>query len=608
MLDMIYIIPENIQLLENKETKVKFYVNSKQVVDWQLAYAPPFIRVEPSSGKVDNKGIELSVFAEDSGLLEGYHNLPLSFIASGTGVFDTYARIYIAAKYLYVFLQDSIVFTQNETSGRVSLINLGNVNFIPSFKSDKQWASTTLQLYEFPPYSVASASVNVEKRMVQSGWNEALVSVSSNPPEATPLKVHYFVEPFTLLEASVNTLFLDRKYDTSFYLINAGTERIDWNLQSQNEFLTVNPESGSFNSGDSVLIQVKAIDSIQFYGIYNGSIIASCEGSSESITIQTQFNYFETDVLPQYNRLVEAVYNKELNEVVAITRMGNEIRIVDAETNAFRRVSLPDVPSGLSLFNNGQQIAVGVAGKVLIYNYQSLELIKTLPLSFNYIRPKHIVEGYGGNIYFNCINSTSLHAIDTENLTLHVYPSSFEANFADYHIALNPAMPSVFLSRDVFLQQFNLDESVATFIKSLVFNELNYKSFISSDGMLLISDDGNKYTLSLEQSETLIYSGQISAERINHLQFFNHNNKIAWVEVEQNGHISIADIHSNSVNNIINLPYLDILHNSQPILGAPKGEFVFISKDETRIISVVSYFNNIIDGPKWGVFSSPINQ
>lgn len=608
MNNKIYIQPETIQLYENEQSKIKLFVNSKEDVEWQLAYASPLLRVEPSGGKVNDKGIEISISLTNNNLPEGYIYFPLSFIVSGSGIFEVNARVYISAIYQYVFIKDSVVIQDNEASVNVGLINLSNVSFVPSLVSDKQWAIPTLNASSFPPYSVLYAKVNFEKRMVHAGWNEALISITKNSPEAIPLKVHYFVKPFTLLEASIKNLELYFDQDTSFYLINAGTERLDWEIQNQNPFLLVSPESGSFNSGDSTLIHVQAIDSIQSYGVYDGPIIATYAGSTQSVNIQTQLKYYQTNVLPQYSRLVDVVYNEELNELVAITRMENEIRIVNAETNELRKTSLDDAPSGICLFNNNQQIAVGIAGEVLIFNYQTLELIRRVQLVLDNLTPKHIHEGINGNLFFNYTNYATLQYINTENWTIYSYTPNLLANFTDRHFALNPSFPAIFKSGGSDIAQFKLDETSITFIKSQVYNHLMQKSFISSDGNMLILDIGYQYALSPDEAETLIYTGEIMAERIRDLQYLNQNQHIAWIEAEQSTFVTIADLQSQKNRHIINLPYLDIIHNGQSLVRPPDGSYVFFNKNKNTLISVATYLNNKYDSPQWGIHSSFLNQ
>lgn len=606
--DMIYTEPKNIQLDEGDETKVRLFVNSNHAVAWQLTNSPPFMHIEPQSGYVDKKGIELTISVANSGLLEGDHDLDLSFIVSGVGVFETDARVYIPAKYHYSFLQDSVVFQQNETSKYVRIVNLSNTDRVPTLDSDKQWASSYLDFYQFRPNTLEEAKIIVEKRMVHAGWNEAFITITPNSTEAHPLKIRYFVNPFTLFEASVNNIMLDREYETSFYLINAGTEFLEWTLQNMNEVLNVIPVSGSLSSGDSALIQVKAIDPITYYGIYEGDIIVSNTGGSEPIVIQSQLKHYETNVQSYQDSFVDAVYHNEPNEIVVITKTENEIKIINPETNSIRKVSLPAVPSGLCLFNDGQQIAVGVAGKVLIYNYQTLELSKTVNLFFDYLLPYRILERNDGNLILNCANDGDLLQINKQNWALTVIPSDHFIDFWDSYILLNPAFEALYMMDFSRLLQYNLTDSTASYVKSVYFDVLTNKAFVSTDGTTLISDRGNKYSLSSLENQNLILTGQIPAGQIFHLTYFNQNSQIAWVEVEQKGHVTITDLQDQSTHSIVNLPYLSFYYNYQPVLIPPTGKNVFVNADGTKIISVFSYQHSIQGHPKWGIYVSPLTR
>ncbi len=601
--DLIYTEPQKILIEEGIEKKIRLFVNSDRSLAWQLSYSSPIVNIEPKSGFIDKKGIELTITSGQTGLPEGKHNLSISFIISGAGVFETSAEINVPPKYFYSFLQDSVVFHQNEKTKYVTIINLGNSNMLPSLDINKSWMSYSFDYYYLKPNTLDKVRLDVEKRMVKKGWNVADIIITPNNPIVPPLKVHYFVEPFSLLESSVHQINLDRKYETQFYLINAGTELIDWTLENKNEVLNVSPSAGSLASGDSALIQVNAIEPITDYGIYEGDIIVSFEGNTTPLQIKTKLNHYEIIEKSYHNDLVDALFNPETNEIIAITRNENEIKLINPETNSIRKTNLHAVPIGLCLFNNGQQIAVTFKGSMQIFNYQNLENIKTIQFN-DFLRPYCILERNDGNLLINFSNYTELYLINTQDWSIIEIQTNYFYDFQDNNIVSNPAFEALYLIKGIQLYQLNLSDTTIIFGKTVFIGDYCDKAFVSPDGTSIISDNGNKYSLSPNQDHNLILTDEIPTAKMEHLTFFNNNNQIAWIIKNQNSHVRISGIQSYSDQHIIILPYLSFMYNASHILIIPSGRKVFVSKDENKLYSIASYYHTIQGHHKWGIHVS----
>ena len=129
----------------------------------------------------------------------------------------------------------------------------------------------------------ASVTVTVDRTGLTPGVYSGAIDVTSNGGNETIL-VYMTVTPDTpiLVVSPTSFVFLEYQTEHSFLIRNSGIETLQWNVSSDQPWMSVNPVAGIDDGYVTVTVDRTGLS----YGVYYGEIYISSNGGSETIDVQ----------------------------------------------------------------------------------------------------------------------------------------------------------------------------------------------------------------------------------------------------------------------------------------------------------------------------------
>ena len=360
-------------------------------------------------------------------------------------------------------------------------------------------------------------TINVVESFKNSSYLEGEVVFSADNGQIKKIKVIYSFKPIASNEMKISRDTFSLNSNSSIYtfkIYNSGDTNFNWNLNSSKTYIDFAPSTGVLQKGDSTTITLNFDKSkVPLGKIFELDSSFITNNFGEKIYIKHSIFNFEDKKFNLSIQITDAIFNKNTNEILAIDNFNNQLHKIDPFSKTIKSTNLPISPNCIA-FNNSDKVAIGANGKVLIYDFITMGLEKTITISKEAF---DIVYGSNNWIYVTpnqdqwenilCINPTT--SIVTEQTGNSIY----EGMYAVAH----PSKPRFYLS-DTRLSPTDIERMDITSGTAISDGDspyhgdhpINGELYITQDGKHIISGSGKVFSSNDNKANDMLYAGALS--------------------------------------------------------------------------------------------------
>ena len=206
----------------------------------------------------------------------------------------------------------------------------------------------------------------------RSGFSNS--AISSRPTElCVDMRPGVLIPQMELSAESFTYNFSDNS--KTLQIKNFGLIPFTWNLTSQASFLTSDVSNGLLNEGESINISLELDKTDLFTQDYNVELLLEND-LDETIIISVEIHNYREEKWLISGRIVDAEYDKINDKIIAVSNVPRQIRKFDPETNLIESLSLPNIPTCISVSQDGQFAAVGYNNGFYYIDLSSMSIVE----------------------------------------------------------------------------------------------------------------------------------------------------------------------------------------------------------------------------------------
>ena len=253
-------------------------------LSWHIATEQSWASIFPSTGVTTSETDEATVTINRSGLGVGDYTGILGITSNGGDLSIPFSMTVPAAG--LIVSTDSLIFGEEITNLTFTISNIGNGLLTWELIPNSSWLSATPESGSLTT-SVETVSVSVDRSSLSAGDYIGSIPISSNGGNKT-VSVIMSVSDAPSPTLSVSTLDLDfgsSETDLTFTISNIGEATMDWEINTDETWLSVTPENGSVTT--SVETLTASVDRTGLSaGDYTGSFFISSNGGDETVSVE----------------------------------------------------------------------------------------------------------------------------------------------------------------------------------------------------------------------------------------------------------------------------------------------------------------------------------
>ncbi len=252
-----------------------------ETLSWSLASAQSWITFSTSSGNTTTETDAVTVFVNRSGRAAGEHIGQVTVNSNG-GTAQIAVSMEVAGPSL-VLDPASLDFGSEEQNRSFTVSNGGAGSLSYNILDNASWLSVS------PASGTSSGeadviAVQVNRQGLAQGAYDAAISVVSNAGTET-LPVSMSVPGPTLGLSTEELSFSEWDNQLNFWIENYGAGDLDWNVSSNQGWLSVTPASGSAQLQMPDQVQVYVDRGQLSHGTHEGTLFVSSNGGSAQIQV-----------------------------------------------------------------------------------------------------------------------------------------------------------------------------------------------------------------------------------------------------------------------------------------------------------------------------------
>lgn len=469
---------------------------------------------------------------------------------------------------------------------------------------------------------IIEIDISVDMELAEMGNNYYQIAVITNSAGSKHFFVQCDLDPeYIELFSSKEQIIIDFYDNTDeVYLINKGLVEIDWEVNNIEPYLTLNPNKGSINTGDSVLVNI----SVDRTDMPSGDILSNIEILSDGVDTlkipMTIRNYFEEKWILT-NNVVDATYDKINDKIIVISTDPPGVNLLNPEMQSENLISLPQNPRCLSLKPQGVHAVVGCENKIYLIDTESENIQQEYIIN---VDPLDVIIGSNDWCYVFYYE---------EN---HNYIKSINLNTGDTYIKQNSSYMS---DNDVTVARIHPSNK---YIYTLYKNGSSSKMFkysIEYDTIFLLTEFGNldygvhtNFWISTEGMRLFSYNNNIlrtSEDPDYDLEFITkfdlpYNNYVGWIDMHEASNLisniifkgysmnrygdqlSFYDFSTYQFIDTVNFPgyFMDL--DSTGILYNSHGYYSFFNADGNEVINLIKAEDDYPLINDWSVYTCDI--
>ena len=180
----------------------------------------------------------------------------------------------------------SLDFGETDTSKTFSITNSGGSTLVWSLYENEEWINVDATSGSL---EAASETVTVEvdrSKVLTVGVFDSIITITSNGGSAE-IEVTMTVVEHPVLDVSPSILNFGSGYVVKeLFITNSGTGVLDWVIEAQEEWITVDQESGGTNEGKTDVVNIMSDRSaVTALGTYNGELSITSDGGDVTVSV-----------------------------------------------------------------------------------------------------------------------------------------------------------------------------------------------------------------------------------------------------------------------------------------------------------------------------------
>ena len=340
------------------EVNLTFGINNTGTgtLSWDIEDDQDWITVNPDSGSTTTETDIITVTVDRTGLNPGSYSGNV-YITSNGGNTTIGISMEMAEEPVLSVTQNSLDFGTAETSLTFGITNTGTGTLNWDIEDDQDWitvnpdsGSTTTE--------TDIITVTVDRTGLDPGSYSGNVYITSNGGSAT-IGISMEISEEPVLSVTQNSLdFGTAETNLTFGINNTGTGTLNWDIEDDQDWITVNPDSGSTTT-ETDIITVTVDRTGLDPGSYSGNIYITSNGGNATIGIimevietatVTGFTYYAGTTIPVSGVLVS------INDITYTTGGSGNFQLNDvpvgfqtitaAKTDYDLYSTTIDIPSG----------------------------------------------------------------------------------------------------------------------------------------------------------------------------------------------------------------------------------------------------------------------
>jgi hypothetical protein len=175
---------------------------------------------------------------------------------------------------------------------------------------------------------------------------------------------------------SVSVLLIDFDYfenSGSFTIRNKGTSAFSWSAAANEDWVLMDPNSGSLNGGQTVTVSVSIARTSLSSGYHSARVIISTNASEDRM-IDISVHHYDEDMSVLDFTIVDTEYDSNNDVWVVISQNPSELHVLDPDTKTYQSVPLSVTPQCVSIRPDGAYAAVGHDAWITPVNLASLQV------------------------------------------------------------------------------------------------------------------------------------------------------------------------------------------------------------------------------------------
>lgn len=393
------------------------------------------------------------------------------------------------------------------------------------------------------------------------------------------------------LEVNADSIYFG--YEDSikqFYVVNVNEDFLEWELKTDQSWVTVDPTYGAIAKWDSTKITVRISRSGLDDGTFQGSILVAAGNKSHSVSLTAQVFH---DIVKRFDFTVsDAEFSRQLNKIVMIDSLSNMMHIHDPEANTDMEVSLPLKPNCVSVGPDGMHAVVGHNGFISYISLTTGQLISTYNTSHNIY---DIILAGNGYVYPCSRNLYSIKLSDGVETAINWTSGTSIARLHPSGSAIYSSTPWI----PCEFEKISISGGIAQFLYSVrpLAYDIGGNLWISEDGTKIFTKEGNVFSSSTIQAQDMLYYGYLSDSHnsdyhigslanssANGKVFITTKNYYPYWMLPPDTLVKIYDGASFNLENSVVLPNFRIDSN----FYGSQGDHVFLRNDGMRYYVIVS--------------------
>ncbi|MBE0638260.1 MAG: BACON domain-containing protein [Bacteroidales bacterium] len=513
----LIISPEQLSFNDIDTVIVSLSVQPPQKFDWSVSSKPDWIRVEPSSGTINDQILEVKIIPDFLNLEEGLHSGAIEFITNGAGKAQAELQMYAQAHPKIEVTPMQLHFEEETTQKTFKIHNPGTGILQWQLPNNLPWLS--FSFYNGYLYNNDSITVTafVSREGYPVGTQEETIIVMSNAENGNiAMTFTMDVPEFEAIIPSDTAILFNYFIDqVELTLENTGNVASDWNISFPVDYLSVNPVSGNLAVGESVSVFFNVDRSELSSDVYEATATLAFGNNEQKGLMVTVNHYLEEKWLID-GIINDAEYDRVNDVIIAVSESPNEIRRFDPSLQTETSTALNLVPLCVSISPDGNYAAVGHVAKVTLVNLNTMQIENIYNVSADAL--DIVLAGNGWVYVFPAQNQwEDIRCIElsTGQETLSTGYSIYAGTKAKLHPsgnyiygANNGLSPSDF-------EKYNISGGTAAYMYDSPYHgdySFGGDIWISDDGSRLFARSKNVFTSSENQSNDMIYNGSLSGE------------------------------------------------------------------------------------------------
>lgn len=386
---------------------------------------------------------------------------------------------------------------------------------------------------------------------------------------------------------------------------------IIYSTSISNNYLTVEPDSGSFSQGVETEILIKVNREHLQHGLNFSNIIFDLNGLKD--TIKVQINHVVQLKKLLNSDIIDAAYHKQMNQLIWVSSEPRSANLYDTAQDFYYSIPLQYTPSCVAISLDGTKAVVGHDAYISYIDLINQVVIKTITVpvyAFDII-----LSGSQVVIVPKDGQSTRLICVNLENDEVKEHTGELVRNKSK--MILHPSGNFAYLCdaevSPVDIRKIDLRTFPARYMYDSPYHgthPIGAQIWVSGTGDKLYTEFGTTFRATTNQATDMIYAGKLNIGDFNKIQCLDHSmerNELfliitapQWTTNAANS-VDIFDDNNYAFKSSLNLEeYLGRDASGELRIHSPTPLFVFSNSQGSKIFVLMKDGNDPFDA-KWAL-------